>query len=71
VAWNVVTSYGDTSAKAMGMTKITPHDQRYEEAHEYMDLMYVEILRLRSCELSTCLGGEHSLIGDETPSEHA
>ena len=24
----------------MGRTKITPHDQRYEEAHEYMDLMY-------------------------------
>lgn len=40
VAWNVVTSYGDTSAKAMGRSKITPHDQRYEEAHEYMDLVY-------------------------------
>jgi alkanesulfonate monooxygenase SsuD/methylene tetrahydromethanopterin reductase-like flavin-dependent oxidoreductase (luciferase family) len=40
VAWNVVTSYGDSSAKAMGRKKITPHDQRYEEAHEYMDLMY-------------------------------
>jgi hypothetical protein len=24
----------------MGKKKITPHDQRYEEAHEYMDLMY-------------------------------
>jgi alkanesulfonate monooxygenase SsuD/methylene tetrahydromethanopterin reductase-like flavin-dependent oxidoreductase (luciferase family) len=23
--------------------KITPHDQRYEEAHEYMDLMYSSV----------------------------
>jgi alkanesulfonate monooxygenase SsuD/methylene tetrahydromethanopterin reductase-like flavin-dependent oxidoreductase (luciferase family) len=27
----------------MGRKKITPHDQRYEEAHEYMDLMYSSV----------------------------
>jgi len=39
-AWNVVTSYSDSAAKAMGKTKATSHDRRYEEAHEYMDLVY-------------------------------
>jgi hypothetical protein len=24
----------------MGKTKATSHDRRYEEAHEYMDLVY-------------------------------
>jgi hypothetical protein len=43
VARNVVTSYEDSSAKAMGKKKITPHDQRYEEAHEYVDLMYSSV----------------------------
>ncbi|RDW73034.1 bacterial luciferase-like protein [Coleophoma cylindrospora] len=40
IAWNVVTSYSNSSAKANGLEKITPHDQRYEKAHEYMDLCY-------------------------------
>ncbi|KFA70209.1 hypothetical protein S40285_04419 [Stachybotrys chlorohalonatus IBT 40285] len=40
VAWNVVTSYSTSSAKANGMDSITPHDKRYEKAHEYMDLCY-------------------------------
>ncbi|ETN38230.1 uncharacterized protein HMPREF1541_06261 [Cyphellophora europaea CBS 101466] len=40
VAWNVVTSYSASSAKANGLDAITPHDKRYEKAHEYMDLCY-------------------------------
>lgn len=40
VAWNVVTSYSDSAAKAMGSTKAVAHDQRYVQASEYMDLMY-------------------------------
>ncbi|RDW63904.1 dimethyl-sulfide monooxygenase-3 [Coleophoma crateriformis] len=39
-AWNVVTSYSDTAAKAMGKLQVTGHDRRYEEAHEFMDLVY-------------------------------
>ncbi|KAH8880226.1 putative monooxygenase moxC [Thozetella sp. PMI_491] len=39
-AWNVVTSYSKTAARAMGKPDATEHDQRYEEAHEYMDLIY-------------------------------
>ncbi|KAH8781852.1 monooxygenase [Hyaloscypha finlandica] len=40
VAWNVVTSYSNASAKAMGKDSITPKHLRYEEAHEYMELCY-------------------------------
>ncbi|EXJ82049.1 hypothetical protein A1O1_08118 [Capronia coronata CBS 617.96] len=40
IAWNVVTSYSTSSAKANGLDDITPHDKRYEKAHEYMDLCY-------------------------------
>jgi alkanesulfonate monooxygenase SsuD/methylene tetrahydromethanopterin reductase-like flavin-dependent oxidoreductase (luciferase family) len=40
VAWNMVTSYSNASAKAMGKGSITPKHLRYEEAHEYMDLCY-------------------------------
>jgi alkanesulfonate monooxygenase SsuD/methylene tetrahydromethanopterin reductase-like flavin-dependent oxidoreductase (luciferase family) len=40
LAWNVVTSYSNASAKAMAKDAITPKHLRYEEAHEYMDLYY-------------------------------
>ncbi|PVH99764.1 putative monooxygenase moxC, partial [Periconia macrospinosa] len=40
IAWNIVTSYSTSSAKANGMDNITPHDLRYEKAHEYVDLCY-------------------------------
>jgi alkanesulfonate monooxygenase SsuD/methylene tetrahydromethanopterin reductase-like flavin-dependent oxidoreductase (luciferase family) len=38
-AWNVVTSYSNSAAKAMGKT-VTAHDKRYDEAGEYMELVY-------------------------------
>ncbi|RDW74813.1 bacterial luciferase-like protein [Coleophoma cylindrospora] len=40
VAWNIVTSYSNNAAKAMGQDKVTPHDKRYIEADEYMDIIY-------------------------------
>lgn len=40
IAWNIVTSYSTSSARANGNDKITAHDKRYEKAHEYLDLCY-------------------------------
>jgi alkanesulfonate monooxygenase SsuD/methylene tetrahydromethanopterin reductase-like flavin-dependent oxidoreductase (luciferase family) len=40
VGWNIVTSYNDTAAKAMGEEKVIAHDKRYAQAHEYMEVMY-------------------------------
>lgn len=40
VAWNVVTSWSLSAAQALGHDDVVPHDQRYDVAHEYMDLMY-------------------------------
>ncbi|RDW74815.1 hypothetical protein BP6252_05957 [Coleophoma cylindrospora] len=40
IAWNIVTSYGSKSSNALGFDKVTPHDKRYLEADEYMEIMY-------------------------------
>ncbi|KAF2788795.1 Nitrilotriacetate monooxygenase component A/pristinamycin IIA synthase subunit A [Melanomma pulvis-pyrius CBS 109.77] len=40
IAWNVVTSWSDNAARAMGMEKLPEHDLRYEIADEYLSLMY-------------------------------
>jgi len=40
VAWNVVTSFNTTAAKAMGLDDVKPSVERYEAAQEYMDLCY-------------------------------
>lgn len=40
LAWNVVTSYQDSAARNMGLTQQIPHDERYDRADEYMDVMY-------------------------------
>lgn len=40
VAWNVVTSWSKSTAKALGYDDVVPHDERYAVAQEYMDLMY-------------------------------
>ncbi len=40
IAWNVVTGYLDSAAKAVGMTQQTTHDERYEIADEYVELVY-------------------------------
>jgi len=40
VAWNVVTSWSKSAALALGADDVVPHDERYNVAHEYMDLVY-------------------------------
>ena len=40
IAWNVVTSWSKAAALALGAEDVVPHDERYEVAHEYMDLVY-------------------------------
>jgi len=40
VAWNVVTSWSKSAAKALGADDVVPHDERYVMAHEYMDVVY-------------------------------
>src|SRR5271163_500416 len=40
IGWNVVTGYLDSAAKSTGKTKQTAHDDRYDLAEEYMELVY-------------------------------
>lgn len=39
-AWNIVTGYMDSAAKAFGQDKQIPHDERYELANEFMQVVY-------------------------------
>ncbi|KAF2005828.1 coenzyme dependent N5,N10-methylene tetrahydromethanopterin reductase [Amniculicola lignicola CBS 123094] len=39
-AWNIVTSFTDSSAQALGQESIMAHDERYELADEFMDVVY-------------------------------
>lgn len=38
--WNIVTGYLGSAARAMGVEEQDPHDQRYERADEYLELLY-------------------------------
>lgn len=40
VAWNIVTSYLPNAARNFGHAGEVPHDQRYEIADEYLDVLY-------------------------------
>lgn len=40
VGWNIVTSYQDSAARNLGLEGQAPHDQRYDRADEYMDVVY-------------------------------
>ncbi|KAJ9144999.1 Xenobiotic compound family [Pleurostoma richardsiae] len=40
IAWNIVTSWSDNAARAMGLDKLPEHDLRYEMADEYLTLAY-------------------------------
>lgn len=40
VAWNIVTSYLDSAARNFGLDTQIAHDERYEIAHEYMEVAY-------------------------------
>ncbi|MCL6704437.1 LLM class flavin-dependent oxidoreductase [Pseudomonas sp. T1.Ur] len=40
VGWNIVTGYLDSAAKAMGLTSQVEHDRRYDQADEYLQVLY-------------------------------
>lgn len=40
IGWNIVTSYHESAARNLGLTKQIPHDERYDRAEEYMDVVY-------------------------------
>ena len=40
VGWNIVTGYLDSAAKAMGLTQQVEHDRRYDQADEYLEVLY-------------------------------
>lgn len=40
VGWNVVTGYLDSAARAMGLERQRRHDDRYDLAEEYMEVVY-------------------------------
>jgi len=40
IGWNVVTGYLDNAARAMGLDKQVAHDDRYDVADDYMQVVY-------------------------------
>ncbi len=40
IGWNVVTSYSNSAAKAMGKDQVPSSEERYKAAEEYMDITY-------------------------------
>lgn len=40
IGWNIVTGYLDSAARAVGLTQQPAHDDRYDLADEYMQLVY-------------------------------
>ena len=40
VGWNIVTGYLESAARAMGLASQLPHDERYDRADEYLDVLY-------------------------------
>lgn len=40
IGWNIVTGYLDSGARAMGLPGQIPHDERYERADDYLELLY-------------------------------
>lgn len=40
IGWNIVTGYLDSAARAVGRDAQTGHDLRYDQADEYLDLLY-------------------------------
>jgi len=40
MGWNIVTGYLDSAARALGRTGQLPHDERYEAADEFMEVVY-------------------------------
>ena len=40
ISWNVVTGFQDSAARSMGLERQRDHDDRYDLADDYMDLVY-------------------------------
>lgn len=40
IGWNVVTGYLDSAARALGRPAQLPHDERYDAADEFMEVVY-------------------------------
>ncbi|RMT66180.1 Monooxygenase, DszA protein [Pseudomonas syringae pv. theae] len=40
VGWNIVTGYLDSAARAMGLSEQNEHDRRYDQADEYLEVLY-------------------------------
>ena len=40
IGWNIVTGYLDSAARGMGLTASPTHDDRYDVADEYMEVVY-------------------------------
>ncbi|KAF4634401.1 hypothetical protein G7Y89_g3710 [Cudoniella acicularis] len=40
IVWNIVTSYLDSAARNFGLSTQVEHDERYQIADEYMDVLY-------------------------------
>ncbi|ACO80502.1 monooxygenase, NtaA/DszA family [Azotobacter vinelandii CA] len=40
VGWNVVTSYLDSGARSLGQQALSGHDERYDHADEYLEVIY-------------------------------
>lgn len=40
VGWNIVTSYLESAAKSYGLDQLTQHDDRYEVADEFLEVVY-------------------------------
>jgi len=40
IGWNIVTGYLNSAARGLGLDKQVPHDKRYDQADEYMEVVY-------------------------------
>lgn len=40
ISWNIVTGFQDSAARAMGLQQQREHDERYDVADEYMEVVY-------------------------------
>jgi FMN-dependent oxidoreductase (nitrilotriacetate monooxygenase family) len=40
IGWNIVTGYLDSAARAMGLSEQIAHDERYDRADEYLEVLY-------------------------------
>jgi FMN-dependent oxidoreductase (nitrilotriacetate monooxygenase family) len=40
IGWNIVAGFVESGARATGLERLRPHDERYDLADEYMDVVY-------------------------------